>query len=219
MKPHLLVAALAVGAAPWVAAASASDDKGMNADPSMQGGAMGADPGMQGKDMNMDMNKAQEASAGAYSPERLLSEIHAIDQMEIRAGNMAKSQSSRRDVRAFGEMLAKDHTKNDEKARSLAKKMNAQLIEPQPMDDQERQRMQDDSNGMKQLESLQGAPFDQQYLSMMIAGHEHAIVMLTNAEPSLSKGPLRDFVHEMLPTLKEHKKKAEEIAKAALPRM
>lgn len=60
----------------------------------------------------------------------LVSRMHLLNQLEIKAGKMASKQGSRFDVRQFGDRLRRDHTVADSMVLAYAKQHNLQILAP-----------------------------------------------------------------------------------------
>src|SRR4051794_35625777 len=70
-----------------------------------------------GPDM-VQVAEADLASAGA--PSVILPKLHALNQSEIQAGNLAATKACAADVKQYGQTLVSDHTAMDQQVSSMA---------------------------------------------------------------------------------------------------
>lgn len=125
--------------------------------------------------------------------------------MEVRLGQSAKDHGSSPDVKNFGEMLVKDHSKANDKLTALAtqKGMNlAKDIEPKH------------TQMIKDWEGKQGNEFDRVFIEHMVKDHKKDISKFEKASRDLNDSELRSFATETLPTLRTHLDEAQRIAKS-----
>jgi putative membrane protein len=85
---------------------------------------------------------------------------------EVQLGKMATERAASADVKAFGQMMVKDHSQ----AGDELKKVAAQLKIQQPTQlDQKHKDLVD------KLSKLQGAEFDREYINAMVQGHQEVL--------------------------------------------
>jgi putative membrane protein len=68
---------------------------------------------------------------------------------------------------------------------------------------------------LKRLGGLEGAEFDRAYLQSMIKEHKHAIRIFENQVKNGKEQEIRSHAEGMLPDLRKHLSKAEELNKTA----
>jgi putative membrane protein len=85
---------------------------------------------------------------------------------EIQLGQLASQRAANADVKAFGDMMIKDHTKAGDELKPIAGKLNITL--PTSLD-QKHQALYD------RLSKLEGAAFDKEYVNAMAAGHQEVL--------------------------------------------
>jgi putative membrane protein len=85
---------------------------------------------------------------------------------EVQLGKMASEKASNSDVKAFGQMMVKDHTEANSELKQIAMRMNIQT--PAQID----QKHKDLSD---KLSKLSGAEFDREYINAMVMGHEEVL--------------------------------------------
>lgn len=125
------------------------------------------------------------------------------DQFEIREGQMAASMGDA-EVRRFGEMMVRDHTKTSAALMAAAKQAGLPPMPPPPP-------RADQQQMMAQLENLKGAEFDRVYLTQQVASHRQALALMTSYERTGEVPALRAAAREALPIVREHLAMAEKM--------
>jgi len=150
-----------------------------------------SDQNQNGKLSRSDAHFVKEASQGGL--------------MEVRMGQTAKDHASNADVKNYGEMLVKDHTKANEKLSQIASEKGVNLakeVEPKHTD------------MIKDMEKKSGADFDRAFIEDAVKDHRKDIAKFEKASRDLNDSELRAFATETLPTLRNHLAEAERIAKS-----
>jgi putative membrane protein len=125
--------------------------------------------------------------------------------MEVRMGQSAKDHASNGDVKNYGEMLVKDHSKANDKLSQMAGEKGVNLakdVEPKHTD------------MIKDFEAKNGADFDRAFIEYAIKDHRKDISKFERASRDLNDSELKAFATETLPTLRNHLAEAERIAKS-----
>jgi len=125
--------------------------------------------------------------------------------METKVGQLAKDHASNQDVKNYGEMLVKDHSKANERLTQIASAKGVNLAK----------EMEPKTEKMvKDLENKSGADFDRAFIQDAIKDHRKDIAKFERASRDLSDSELKSFATETLPTLRNHLAEAERIAKS-----
>jgi putative membrane protein len=85
---------------------------------------------------------------------------------EVELGRMAMERGASPEVKQFGDMMVKDHSKAGEELKQVA--MQHAIPTPAGLDEKHQELK------MK-LSNLRGAEFDREYMSAMVGGHEDAV--------------------------------------------
>jgi len=141
--------------------------------------------------------------------EQVLRKIHHINLEEIQAGQLAQKKGTTRDVKDYGAVLVRDHTKGDQDVKALASKMNVDL-EATKNDARHQEKQQVMQNKMDQLQKLSGKEFDRAFAQMMVNGHREAIEMVKTARAD-AKPEMKAFLDKLLPVLQRHEDMANDI--------
>jgi putative membrane protein len=98
---------------------------------------------------------------------------------EVELGRMATQRGQHADVKAFGEMMVKDHTQAGTELKRVATSMNVQ--QPAELD-------QKHKDLHTKLSKLSGAAFDREYMNAMIMGHQEVEAKVrTRATPAMAQ--------------------------------
>ncbi len=125
--------------------------------------------------------------------------------MEVQLGEYASKNASDKNVKDFGSMMVKDHSKGNEELKQLASSKNI-AIPAKPGDDK--------ADMMNDLMKKTGKDFDKAYMNKMVDDHKEDIDMFQK-EADNSKDPdMKAFASKELPTLKKHLSDAEAIVKS-----
>jgi len=82
---------------------------------------------------------------------------------EVELGKMASERASNADVKAFGQMMVKDHSQANQDLAQVAAQLK---VKPTTAIDQKHKDL------AARLSKLQGAEFDREYISAMVQGHQ-----------------------------------------------
>lgn len=114
---------------------------------------------------------------------------------EVELGQLAQQKAQHADVKAFGEMMIKDHSKANDELKALAQAKNITL--PATLGE-EPQKVKDE------LSKKSGAEFDKAYIDDMVKDHEKDIKLFEDASKNLKDADLKAFADKTLPTLRTH---------------
>jgi putative membrane protein len=111
---------------------------------------------------------------------------------EVSAGQQAVQKAKNTDVRAFGQMMVKDHGQAEQQLLALAKTRGIALPPAA-------------TGGIKPDPLLAGTPdFDSAFVHAMSAGHGNTVQMFENYATTGKDPAVKAWAQEMLPTLKMH---------------
>ena len=111
---------------------------------------------------------------------------------EVSAGQQAVQKAKNAEVRAFGQMMIKDHGQAEQQLLALAKIRNINLPPAA-------------TGGIKPDLLLAGAAnFDSAFVHAMSSGHGNTVAMFENYATTGKDPAVRAWALQMLPTLKMH---------------
>jgi putative membrane protein len=149
-----------------------------------------------------------QASAPKIDDAAIVGIFDAANGWDIETGSLASKNSTRADIREFGDMLATVHKAVQQQGRDLAKKLG---VTPTPVAKDFPLAVAHQA-AMKKLSPLKGAAFDKAFLEHEIAYHAAVIdAVTTTFLPAIRNAELRKFVQDLAPAFVAHKAKAEEL--------
>lgn len=133
--------------------------------------------------------------------------LMAVDQSEIDAANEALKKSTNDQVKAFAQLMIKDHTQNLRETEQLSNELKATPVENAKI----KMLKEDADKELKSLSQLNGNDFDKTYINDMVKDHKNALAALNKLssqvkEPSLAKHLTATKMH-----VTEHLAKAKQI--------
>lgn len=161
------------------------------------------EPGAASTPHQQEVLKGGAAMAGKASTGPMFVQTAAQDGMtEVALGKVVAKNSSNSAVKAFAERMVADHGKANTELAGIAERKH--LTVPKDLDAKHRAMV-------AELSGKSGAAFDATYAQHMVDAHANAIALFTEAS-KLPDAELAGFAKKTLPTLREHKKMADDLA-------
>jgi putative membrane protein len=170
-----------------------------------------------------------EPPASASDARQFINEMAVAGMAEVKLGQMAADRAASSDVKAFGQMMVKDHSQANDELKQVASQLK---VQPPAELDKKHQDLAD------RLSKLQGADFDREYTAAMVQGHEEVVAKLraragnrlTSSEAATSDRPagagavgttgtganeqaLTQWAAKALPTVQQHLERAQDLQK------
>ena len=149
--------------------------------------------------------------ADVTKAQKILSDLHHANQMEIVMGQMAKDKGASEQVRSYGDRLVKDHQDADQKVQQLAKKDGITLVAPSTTGVFDRIAASREKDTMSELSKKTGTDFDKAFTDAMVSDHKRDINSLESDRNSIKQSDIRDLIASLLPTLQQHLDQAQQI--------
>lgn len=151
-----------------------------------------------------------EPKQGQYRPGTLddhawIKHMSQDNLFEVRLGELVGQKSDHASVKQYGDRLAKDHKKSNDKLEQIALKQGV-MLEKQL--DSKHQQMLD------KFQSYSGEELNREFAKHAIKGHVKEIAHFQQASQEAKDEDLRTFAREALPILRQHLEEARDIAKA-----
>ncbi|GEM_PF-441110 len=124
--------------------------------------------------------------------------------MEVELGKIAQQKASSQDVRDFGKMMERDHSKANRELKAIIEKQNITM--PTVLIDEHK-------NKVNALTQLSGSEFDKEYMSFMVEDHKEDIEKFQEAAESEENAEVKGWAQKTLPVLQQHLEHAEEVNK------
>jgi putative membrane protein len=137
-----------------------------------------------------DLNDAQIASI-----------VVTANQVDIDAGELAASKSANDEIRAFAELMVRDHTSVNKSATEVVAKLG---VTPQDNSTSQTLKSGGDEN-LARLEALKGAAFDKAYVDHEVANHQQVIDALDKTLiPGAKNADLKALLIKVRPAFVAH---------------
>ena len=143
--------------------------------------------------------KGSSASQVSATDRKFMNTAADAGMTEVEAGKLAQSKATNADVKSFGSRMVDDHSKANDKLKSIASAKNVTL----PSAPGKAHQAALDKLGRSK-------DFDKDFSAMMVKDHKEA-VSLFQKESKSKDAELAGFASSTLPTLQEHLKMAEEL--------
>jgi putative membrane protein len=121
---------------------------------------------------------------------------------EVEMGKLAAQKANNADVKAFGQQMADDHTKANDKLKEVAEKQNLTLPNTITAKQQATYDM---------LKTKSGADFDKAYVDAMVKDHEQDVKAFQREANNGKDEQIKAFASETLPVLEGHLEKIKSI--------
>ncbi len=122
---------------------------------------------------------------------------------EVQSGQLAEGRSKSEEVRTFARRLVEDHAKGNKELMDVASKKGIKL--PPGMVRKHADKLTALANA--------GQDFDKQFAMAQVAAHEEAVTLFEREAKDGKDADLKAFAEKNLPTLKDHLKMAQDLAK------
>jgi len=123
--------------------------------------------------------------------------------MEVELGKIAMTNAANTRVRAFGDMMVKDHSQANENLKTIANSLNIAL--PDSVSDDARKEID-------KLKMKKGKDFDKAYVDMMVDDHKKDIDEFKKCASDCSDSTIKSFASNTLPVLEKHLDSIQSIA-------
>jgi putative membrane protein len=131
---------------------------------------------------------------------------------EVELGKLASERATDADVKAFAQMMVRDHSRANDELSKIASQLNIQV--PTELDPMHRELAE-------RLSKVKGAEFDREYMAAMVKGHEDVAGLLrsftSSDRPIGTSGRARgeqslmEWAMKMMPTVERHLERARQI--------
>jgi putative membrane protein len=136
---------------------------------------------------------------------KFVSEAAQGGMAEVQLGKLAEKKAQSADVKEFGAMMVKDHSKAGDELKQVCSKNN--LTCPTDLDPKHKAMLD-------KMEGLSGAEFDKAYVSAMVKDHEEDAAEFRKAANKASNPDVKAFAAKTLPVIETHLEHIKKIAKS-----
>jgi putative membrane protein len=151
---------------------------------------------------------AATANAQAPNDAQIAHIVVTANQVDIDAGKLAASMGTNAEVKAFGELMTKDHMGVNKMATDLAGKLK---VTPEDNGTSKSLKAGGDKN-IANLKTLKGAAFDKAYIDNEIAYHQAVLDAVDKTLiPSAQNAELKALIVKVRPAFVAHLEHAKKI--------
>lgn len=145
---------------------------------------------------------AAGTSGTSIGDRNFVEDMAADGQAEVALGQLAQQKATSPEVKEFGEMMVRDHTKAGQELKSIAAKHSIEL----------KADLNDDSKDLRErLAKLSGNEFDREYIKAMVDDHEKAVDDVKEKAEKSDNPEIKQWASKTLPTLEQHLERARQI--------
>lgn len=144
---------------------------------------------------------ATNLRAQALNDAQIASIVVTANQVDIEAGELARTSASSDDVRKFAERMVVDHTGVNKAAADLAAKLK---VTPQDNETSRALKSGGEQN-LAKLRALKGASFDKAYVDHEVAYHAQVLEAIDKAlVPNAQNAELKSLIVKVRPAIAAH---------------
>lgn len=121
---------------------------------------------------------------------------------EVESSELAVLQASTPFVRDFAQMMVVDHGDSNRQLEAIVREKGGAM--PKELDAEHQRRL-------TTLRDQKGVDFDRQYRDMQVTAHKDAIALFERASTNCEDRDLKAFATKMLPALREHQRRLNEM--------
>jgi len=148
------------------------------------------------------------AMAQALNDAQIAAITVAANQVDIDAGNLAKSKASSKEVKDFAQKMVTDHTGVNKAAGDLAKKLN---MKPEENPTSTSLKTGGEEN-IKNLKGLKGAAFDRAYIDQEVTYHQTVLDTIDKSLiPNAKNEELKALLTKTRPAIADHLEHAKKL--------
>lgn len=135
---------------------------------------------------------------------QVMAHYHEVNLMEIDINKVAAKKATSEGVKAYANMLVKDHMAADKELFALAKKTGQKIPAEKPATDVEKQEKAEDKKLVAKLKTMKGSDFERQYLQLMVTGHEKEVAKIDANIAKVENAELAESLRAKKPVLQHH---------------
>lgn len=124
---------------------------------------------------------------------------------EIKLGQLATQKGTDPKVKDFGNLMINDHTKANNDLKPIAEAGGVKWPDNPPADAQAT---------YERLSKLSGAPFDHQFVDVMVKDHRKVAQLYEQESKQATDAQLKTYIKNTLPVVRTHLQHAEAIQKS-----
>lgn len=151
--------------------------------------------------VDVDTTKSETASKTLKSDtmRAYVSELYAIDQAEVKMGELAQQHAQNTKTKDLAKMLVTDHQADEKKVKELADKKGLSLDTSEA-----KMKTKTLDASLEEMKKWPAASFDKNFAQAAVGGHEDAIGIVNNALKTEDDADFKAYLQNLLPVLNKH---------------
>jgi putative membrane protein len=138
---------------------------------------------------------ADTKSALNASDEKFVKTAAQLGMKEVAVAELGAKKATSAEVKAFADMMIKDHTAANNELKAYATSKGVELSATAPAEA---------ATTVQDLEKKSGKDFDAQFMDDMLADHKKVVDLFEDQQKNATDGDLKAWIDKTLPTLKAH---------------
>jgi putative membrane protein len=144
-----------------------------------------------------DMNMANGMAVAPMMASDFVSTVAGSDMYEIASGKLAQTMASNAELKSFGGMLVKDHTKSSTDLKAAASGASPPVTPPAALPAELQAKVDE-------LKAAKGAEFDKLFVQQQKDGHQKTLAALQSYAQGGDQPSLKAFASKAMPIVQGH---------------
>ena len=149
------------------------------------------------------------ATGAPRNDAEILTLVSHSNSAEISSSKLALEQAQNADVKAFAQMMIKDHTAMEQQGTKLGATLGASVANTGKTEDSR----EDKSEELDELRQARNAQFDQAYMKFQVESHEKTLKMLQDQQDRAQNAELKAMITQAIPKVQQHLERAQQLQK------
>jgi len=147
--------------------------------------------------------RGKDEAAKTVTDDEFVMKASAAGLAEVNFGRLAVKMATDDQVRKFAKRMVDDHTMANQELLTVANKKRFKVASSMDAAHE---------NLYRRLARLKGSEFDREYMASQVKDHYEAVSLFTSQSKNGKDEDLRKLAAKTLPTLREHRKMADDIS-------
>ena len=150
-----------------------------------------------------------DAAAAPRNDAEILTLVSHSNSAEISSSKLALDQAQNAEVKAFAQMMIKDHTAMEQQGTKIGTALGVSVAQTGKTEDSR----EDTSKELDDLRQARNAQFDQQYMKFQVETHEKTLKLLQDQQDRAQNAELKAMITQAIPKVQQHLQRAQQLQK------